>query len=360
MLAENYVIEGETTRGYLIYEYGIVTYDDNSVKNVATLISGKDFSGTKPEIKDTIVVNNNTYNVTTIGKEAFKGKTNLDYVIIPFGVTTIESGAFQNCNSITKLELPSTIETIGTNVFSGCSNLIYVCNKITDASLVNPDIFSNNNLMTLFVPVKSRGAYVNPELKWDDKFGDRIYGGEMKVMKSKSKDMTFVCATGEESNKEAIIINGLKGSDISLEKTYEAEDDYTYTIVGIGKEAFINYSDLNTLDIKADVITINNNAFQGCSNLKRVKLPSTLKYVGTNAFQNCNSLIHIECNVSNASLFNASIFPAKEMMTLYVPNVNEYMNNGGDWNSWFKGRIFKSGMTWVPYGDMEFICSEGS
>ena len=51
MLAENYVKEGETTRGYLIYEYGIVTYDDNSVKNVATLISGEDFSGTKPEIK---------------------------------------------------------------------------------------------------------------------------------------------------------------------------------------------------------------------------------------------------------------------------------------------------------------------
>ena len=360
MLADDYVKEGETTRGYLTYEYGIVTYDDNSVKNVATLISGKDFSGTKPEIKDTIVVNNNTYNVTTIGKEAFKGKTNLDYVIIPFGVKTIESGAFQFCSSITKLELPSTIKTIGTNAFSGCNNLIYVGNKITDASLVNPDIFSSNNLMTLFVPVKSRGAYVNPELKWDDKFGDRIYGGDMKVMKSKSKDMTFVCATGEESNKEAIIINGLKGSDISLEKTYEAEDDNTYTIVGIGKEAFINYSDLNTLDIKADVTTINNNAFQGCSNLKRVKLPSTLKYVGTDAFKDCNSLIHIECNVENASLFNASIFPAKEMMTLYVPNVNEYMNNGGNWNSWFKGRIFKSGMTWVSYEDMEFICSEGS
>ena len=46
----------------------------------------------------------------------------------------------------------------------------------------------------------------------------------MKVRKSKSEDMTFVCATGEESNKkEAIIINGLKGTDISLEKTYEAK-----------------------------------------------------------------------------------------------------------------------------------------
>ena len=171
--------------------------------------------------------------------------------------------------------------------------------------------------------------------------------------------MTFVCATGSGSNSVAIIINGLQGSDITISSSYEAENGNKYNIVGIGKEAFKDYTNLNTLVLEEGIVTINNNAFQGCSNLKKLVLPKTIKYLGANPFNGCNSLIHICCDVKDANVLDATKFPKKEMMTLYVPNINDYKFKGA-WNNQFNGRIFEGKMISVPFEGFEFVCSTGS
>ena len=164
MLADDFAKQGEKTIDGITYEYGIVTRDDYSTTYEATITDGKNFSGTKLEILSSIPIETNeegnvNYSVTSIGKEAFKGNTNLDYVIIPNGINTIELSAFQNCSSITKLELPATIASIGNYAFAGCSNLTYVFNKSTNENSINPEVFNSNNLMTLFVVADCLNAY---------------------------------------------------------------------------------------------------------------------------------------------------------------------------------------------------------
>ena len=47
------------------------------------------------------------------------------------------------------------------------------------------------------------------------------------------------------------------------------------------------------------------------------------------------------------------------MMTLYVPNINDYKFKGA-WNNQFNGRIFEGKMISVPFEGFEFVCSTGS
>lgn len=83
--------------------------------------------------------------VTTIGVDAFKGKTNLQQVMIPSTVDTIDDNAFSGCTSLidfslpmnvvsigdfafygdiqlNKIMLPNSLTTLGSYAFSGCKN----------------------------------------------------------------------------------------------------------------------------------------------------------------------------------------------------------------------------------------------
>ena len=47
------------------------------------------------------------------------------------------------------------------------------------------------------------------------------------------------------------------------------------------------------------------------------------------------------------------------MMTLYVPDVDDYKTKG-EWNKQFNGRIFEGKMIRVLFNGLEFVCSTGS
>ena len=114
--------------------------------------------------------------ITTIGQNAFKGKTslaevtlcdtittldnyafmncsNLESVKFNSGLQSIKYGAFLNCTSLEKIALPNSVTTIGSNAFKGCTSLEYVAlsNGITSLSASN--IFANcTSLKTVVIP----------------------------------------------------------------------------------------------------------------------------------------------------------------------------------------------------------------
>lgn len=64
----------------------------------------------------------NEYSITTIGRAAFAGYTNVDCVVIPSTVTSIEDYAFFR-SSVTTVEIPSSVSQIGNRVFGYCPRL---------------------------------------------------------------------------------------------------------------------------------------------------------------------------------------------------------------------------------------------
>ena len=81
--------------------------------------------------------------VTTIGKNAFFGCTNLTSVTIGNSVTSIGSGAFIDCSSLTSVNIGSGVTSIGDETFSYCEGLSeIICNAMT-APTINSTTFDN-------------------------------------------------------------------------------------------------------------------------------------------------------------------------------------------------------------------------
>lgn len=334
-----------------------ITYQYDTETLEAKLIGGTNVGVTKVDFilsEFKVEGDDNTYRVKSIGENAFTtkdgnkfiGNTDIEYVIIPNGITTIEANAFNGCSNLKLLDLSETMKTIATNAFAGCGQLTYVCCKNPNPNLPIPSSLPNNELMTLFVPNdrahSGENGYLNPEYKWveGNRFKGRIYEGNMKTFYSKTQNRTYVCADG--AGKQAILIEGNRASDITIDNNVQ-DGNVTYNVVGIGRGAFYGFSELITLKIAEGITTISNTAFQRCSNLSKLELPKTLNAIGTNAFGDCNNLKHVWCKVADPTILNATRFPDRGMMTLYVPNAEDYKENG-KWKEQFHDRIFAGEM----------------
>ena len=334
------------------YVYQGMTFSYNTETHEATLTDGKSIVSSKVVIPGSFAEDDITYTVTSIGANAFKGNTNdINHVIIPEEVTTIGESAFDGCNQIKLIELPSNLSNIGNKAFNGCTRLVHVSCKVTNTSTLKPDFLPNNSLMTLYVPENLLASYKNDD-NWKGKFGDRIYGGNMIL--ASAGGMTYVCADG--SGKEASLYAASDASDITVPSTFTFGGN-KYYVKTIGRSAFYGFTILNSLVIEEGIETICDMALQDCSNLKKLVIPSSLKTMGTDILKNCNSLIHIWCKVVKATILDATKFPKKDMMTLYVPDVSNYMTSGS-WNAQFNGRIFEGEMIEVKDAkDMTYICA---
>ena len=74
-------------------------------------------------IPETVVFNDVTYRVTSIGEYAFRYCESLTSIVIPDGVTSIERGAFYGCPSLTSIVIPDSVTSIGEYAFYECLSL---------------------------------------------------------------------------------------------------------------------------------------------------------------------------------------------------------------------------------------------
>lgn len=90
--------------------------------------------------------------VTSIGNDAFKGRTNLSEILIPSTVTTIGDNAFSGCTSLVDFSLPMSVTRIGAKAFMGCIQLnkIVLPNSLT---ALDDDAFNGcKNMPTINIP----------------------------------------------------------------------------------------------------------------------------------------------------------------------------------------------------------------
>lgn len=68
-----------------------------------------------------------TYNVVSIGENAFAGCEGLTSVQLPSSVRSVCGCAFLGCTSLTSVSLPADILTFGSCAFTGCTSLRKIC-----------------------------------------------------------------------------------------------------------------------------------------------------------------------------------------------------------------------------------------
>lgn len=74
-------------------------------------------------IPETVVFNDVTYRVTTIGEWALFSCKSLTAITIPNSVTTIGARALQGCSSLTSITILNSVTSIGQGAFDGCKKL---------------------------------------------------------------------------------------------------------------------------------------------------------------------------------------------------------------------------------------------
>ena len=255
---------------YQDFEYSAL--DDGRVK-----ITGYNGGAETVVIPDTI----DGKSVTSIGRRAFEGCTNLKSITIPNSVTEMGRRAFSGCSSLTGIAIPDSVTEIGKYAFDGCKSL---------TSITIPD----------GVTSIGDGAFYNCS--------------SLTEIKVASENSNYVSVNGVLYNKDKTTIicypAGKKGNN------YKIPDGVTK----VGSSAFIGCSSLTSITIPNSVTEIGYSVFEGCTNLKSITIPNGVTSIGDSAFEDCTSLKSITIPNSVTSIGDSAFEDCTSLKSITIPN----------------------------------------
>ncbi len=234
----------------------------------------KDFKGTAKDIiiPESFVVDGNTVEVSTIGKDAFRDKQ-LISVTIPNSVTTIGNHAF-SFNKLTTVIIPNRVKTIGQSAFS--------VNKLLSVTIRNG--------------VKNIGDFA---------FGDNLLT-TVTIPNSVTTIGIFAFCTNELTSLTI-------GESVTT----------------IGEEAFSN-NKITSLDIPKNVTTIEGYAFYN-NQLTSVTIPGSVTTIGNNVFAH-NPLLKEVILPKHKNGYQLVWVNSKEIV---VDKINDFESSYTSFNNFF-------------------------
>ena len=274
-------------------------------------------------IPRTVEYNKITYNVTSIGKSAFSGSTDMTSVTIPEGIISIGSEAFYGCTGLTSVTIPESVTSMTYSVtgyvgntwlgaFIGCTNLVSV------------NINSNSVASGPFEPwggwvfrLKSLTAYFGNQVK-HIAFGGNVtnigqyacYGLDLESVtignsvKSIEEDAFYECSNIKSLNLDCDSIKSwFQDCRESLQYLHIGDN-----VKSIGKSSFYGCPGLTSVTFGNSVTTIGNLAFYGCSGLTSIVIPESVTSIGESAFGRCTSLTSITIPNSVTSIGEGAFY----------------------------------------------------
>ena len=144
-----------------VVEIDGICYDLSAYNKTAEVTRNPNNYSGKVDIPATVVYNEVTYVVTSIGKEAFLDCRNLFSVTIPNSVIAILDHAFTGCRFLTAVTIPNSVEYINWGAFNDCTSLtsIRLSNSIT--TIASNAFEKCRGLTSIIIPnsVTSIGAW---------------------------------------------------------------------------------------------------------------------------------------------------------------------------------------------------------
>ncbi|MBR5844636.1 MAG: leucine-rich repeat domain-containing protein [Bacteroidaceae bacterium] len=196
-------------------------------------------------IPATVTSSGTTYNVTSIGKQAFYRCSSLTSVTIPNSVSSIGKEAFRQCSGLIEITIPNSVSSIDDYAFYGCTGLTEVTIPNSVTSIGSSAFGSCSGLTEITIP----GSVTS--------IGDYAFSHCSGLTKIRVEDGNETYDSRE--NCTAIV------------KTA------TNTLIAGCKNSFIPNS----------VTSIGDQAFSGCAGLTEITIPESVTSIGEEAFTSC-------------------------------------------------------------------------
>ena len=229
------------------------------------------------------------------------GESGLEFIALPKTVTYIDNFAFVDCKNLKLVYIPETVVKNEANAFADCTNATIYC-----AAASQPETWSN---------------------MWNEDGGTVVWGHS--VPEDSTFELKFVTKSG---NTASVASCPSEVSSIDI-PTMVMIDSSVYFVTGIEGGAFADCQNLNNINIEGNnpvltlidgvlfdkmnaallacltvktgtytipdwVTSINSKAFMNCSNLQTVQIPKSVTEIDAYAFDGCDNLT-IYCNVSS-------------------------------------------------------------
>ena len=322
-----------------------IYYDITPANRTASVTRGS-YSG-DVVIPESIVYNNTTYYVISIGYDAFERCAGLTSVIIPNSVTSIGSGAFYGCTGLTSVIIPNSVTSIGSAAFFDCSRLTSVvvdknngtydsrnnCNAIIETSTNRLIVGSNNTIIPNSVTAISDCAFYNRSGLTSatipnsvTSIGDNaFYGcsGLTSVIIPNSVTSIGDCAFFGCSGLTSVSIpNSVTSIGYIAFACCSGLTSVTIpnSVTSIGNHAFANCSGLTSVSIPNSITSIGKNAFFRCSSLTSVIIPNSVLSIGEGAFSLCTGLTSVTIGNSVSTIGDSAFDCCKELTSIVIPS----------------------------------------
>lgn len=253
--------------------------------------------------------NNEKYNVTQIGWQAFSMNSGINKVIIPSTINSIKGSAFSYCHNLKEaiieegikelgdsmfydsdplesVQLPSTLKSVGSSAFCFCE---FTSIKLPEGlTKIGDSAFDNcRNLKGLDLPSTVR------EIGLEAFSGCGLEKVDIPEGVTELRELTFSECYNLASVKlpESLIEIGRQVFSFC----YKLESiDIPTNVKTIGQTAFFFCRALKDVYLPEGLETIRWSAFGACESLSSIVIPHTVKNIGPWAFYYCTALKSVE------------------------------------------------------------------
>ena len=295
--------------------------------------------------------------VTSIGKEAFYGYSDIKSVRLPETLTNISSTAFADCKGLASIVIPASVTSIGEDAFSGCSgisgikveegNSVYdsrsECCAIIETATntlitgckatvipntvtrIGDSAFANcTDLTVLNIPdsVNTIGSHAFAGCKNLSTINipASVYCIEKYAFMGcdSLNTITVDPANGVYDSRDNC--NAIIDTDTNTLVVGCADTTIPDTVTEIGPAAFQDCQSLTNITIPDSVTTIGKSAFLDCTALQSIAIPDSVTDIRESAFDGCRSLQTVDLGNSVQTIGNDAFLGCHALQYVVIPD----------------------------------------